>query len=466
MGEFCFWGCTRLSTVEISASISSIEAGCFMDCVSIVSIKIPQSVTILGERCFAGCSMLSSVVIPASVITIKDNCFSKCTSLASISIPSSVKTIGLSKKDMSFFDEGQMEHKLYDSSYGVMHGCFSGCTKLTSIVIPSSVSSLGVYCFAECINLKSVLIPSSVTSLDIGCFYKCSNLNTIAIPSSITSLGVRCFQDCEALDSVKIPLSVVSIGDNCFDGCAKITSIVIPSSVMDIRSWSLACNNLKTVYSYAINPPTASDTYTVTSSVSFGQPSETLLYVPSSSIDKYKQADAWKDFIAILPIPGTESEIKGQCEKPVITFDGNLHFESSTTGANYHYTISSNDMTTEAYSENGDVALQAAYNITAYATADDYSPSDKATATLYWIGGVTDDPTGINANTKRGIVVSTQNGTVTLSGLDDGERVSFYSVSGSNLGTATANNGTATSTFATGQIIIAKVGNTSMKIAL
>lgn len=123
-------------------------------------------------------------------------------------------------------------------------------------------------------------------------------------------------------------------------------------------------------------------------------------------------------------------------------------------------------MTTGAYSEDGDVALRAAYNITVYATADDYSPSDQATATLYWIGGAADDPTGINANTKRGIVVSTQNGTVTLSGLNDGERVCFYSVSGSNLGTATANNGIATGTFATGQIIIAKVGNTSMKIAL
>lgn len=198
----------------------------------------------------------------------------------------------------------------------------------------------------------------------------------------------------------------------------------------------------------------------------FEQSNETILYVPSASIDQYKQATGWKDFI-IFPISGTESDNKGKCEKPSITFaDGNLHFESSTTGANYHYTISSKDMTTEAYSESGEVALQAAYNITAYATADDYSPSDKATATLYWIGGAADDPTGINANTKRGIVVSTQNGTVTLSGLNDGERVSFYSVSGSNLGAATANNGTATSTFATGQIIIAKVGNTSVKIAL
>lgn len=109
------------------------------------------------------------------------------------------------------------------------------------------------------------------------------------------------------------------------------------------------CGELESVYCYAVTPPT--------SECVFGQPNKTVLYVPSVSIDQYKQATGWKDFI-IFPISGTESDNKGKCEKPSITFaDGNLHFESSTTGANYHYTISSKDMTTEAYSESGEVAL-------------------------------------------------------------------------------------------------------------
>ena len=219
---------------------------------------------------------------------------------------------------------------------------------------------------------------------------------------------------------------------------------------------------MNAVNCYAINPPGIGGG-------SLQQPTTAILYVPASSVEKYKQNNGWKDFIAILPISDTEGGTKGQCEKPSITFaNGKLHFESSTTGAEYHYTITSNDMKADAYSEGGDVALNAAYNIIAYATADGYSTSDRSMATLYWVDGRIDDPTGISAATmaKRGIVVSSQGGNVTLSGLDDGERVSFYSVNGSNVGIAIAKKGIVTSSFAQGQIIIAKVNGQSLKIAL
>lgn len=246
-----------------------------------------------------------------------------------------------------------------------------------------------------------------------------------------------CFEFCSSLTSIDIPSSVTSIGGGCFQECYKLGYI--------------NC--------YAINPPL---------SEGLGQPGNTILYVPASSIEKYKKADGWKDFIAILPIPGTEGELKGKCEKPSITFaNGKLLFESSTSGANYHYTVSSKDMATDAYSENGEVNLKAAYNISAYATAEGYSPSDKSTATLYWLDGRIDDPTGITpAAAKRGIVVSTQEGEVTLSGLDDGEAITFYSVNGSNLGTVISRHGAAKSSFLKGQMIIAKIGKDSMKIAL
>lgn len=111
--------------------------------------------------------------------------------------------------------------------------------------------------------------------------------------------------------------------------------------------------------------------------------------------------------------------------------------------------------------------MAAVYTITAYATADGYSPSEKAIATLYWVYGRLDTPTGVTAATaKRGIVVSAHGGTVTLSGLGDGEKVSIYSVGGGDLGTVTASHGTATASFATGQIIIVKIGATGIKVAL
>ena len=50
----------------------------------------------------------------------------------------------------------------------------------------------------------------------------------------------------------------------------------------------------------------------------------------------------------------------------------------------------------DALSENGEVSLSAAYNISVYATADGYTASDKAEATLYWINANLENGTNIN----------------------------------------------------------------------
>lgn len=209
-------------------------------------------------------------------------------------------------------------------------------------------------------------------------------------------------------------------------------------------------------------------TYSGYGTNSFGQPSTTILYVPAASIDKYKQKDPWKDFILILPIKGTDPQKPSeQCSKPTITYSNKkLHFESSTVGANYHYDISSADMSTGKYSEDGDVSLAAAYNITAYATADNYSPSDKVTATLYWVDGSLDDPTGINVAKTRGVLASSDDGIVTLSGLDDGETVAFYTTDGKIIGNTKSVNGNASYAVGNAPVVIAKVGASSIKIVV
>ncbi len=71
-------------------------------------------------------------------------------------------------------------------------------------------------------------------------------------------------------------------------------------------------------------------------------------------------------------------------------------FACETTGAKYHYTITDTDIKSDALSENGEVSLSAAYNISVYATADGYKASDKAEATLYWINANLDTGTNIN----------------------------------------------------------------------
>ena len=370
-------------------------------------------VTSLGERCFEECRGLTSITIPSSVTSLGSSCFSYCSGLTSITIPSSVTSL---------------------SDF-----CFSWCSGLTSITIPSSVTSLGGYCFDGCSGLTSITIPSSVTSLSYGCFKDCSGLTSITIPSSVTSLGYDCFWGCSGLTSITIPSSVTSLGDKCFYGCQKLETVYFKGK---------KCNsNYKDLYI----------------------PQTSIIKVPTEYLQEYKDAfgSDYKYIYAWNPDEtGEDNKPVTQCSTPSISYEsGKLMFACETTGAKYHYTITDTDIKSDALSENGEVSLSAAYNISVYATADGYKASDKAEATLYWINANLDNSTNINMVRIRGVVASAHDGIVTLSGLDNGEVVKFYATDGKYLGSLVAANGSAS--YAVNEsLVIAKVGKDSIKIAV
>ena len=336
------------------------------------------------------------------------------------------------------------------------------CSGLTSITIPSSVTSLGGDCFYYCSGLTSITIPSSVTSLGSHCFYYCSGLTSITIPSSVTSLGYACFDGCSGLTSITIPSSVTSLDDYCFSGCSGLTSITIPSSVTSLGGYCFAdCKNLETVY-FKGKKCNSSYKYLYI-------PTTSIIKVPTEYLQEYKDAfgSDYKYIYAWNPDEtGEDSKPVTQCSTPSISYEsGKLMFACETTGAKYHYTITDTDIKSDALSENGEVSLSAAYNISVYATADGYKASDKAEATLYWIDANLDNSTNINMVKTRGVVASAHDGIVTLSGLDNGEVVKFYAADGKYLGSSVAANGSAS--YAVNEsLVIAKVGKDSIKIAV
>ena len=99
----------------------------FSGCTSLTSVTISNSVTSIGGYAFEGCTRLTSVIIPNSVISILGCAFRDCTDLTSISMPNGVTSIGMN--------------------------AFYGCTSLTSITIPDSVTSIDKCAFENCDNL-------------------------------------------------------------------------------------------------------------------------------------------------------------------------------------------------------------------------------------------------------------------------------------------------------------------------
>ena len=185
------------------------------------------------------------------------------------------------------------------------------------------------------------------------------------------------------------------------------------------------------------------------------------LMVPKVSVSSYKSAEIWESFGTIVPVDG--GEVSSECEKPSINYvSGKLEFGCQTPGAEYHYTIKAADECTDALAKD-EVSLAARYDISCFATADGYTRSKTATAKLYWISANIETDGIAPATQMRGVVVSTEGGIVTLSGLKDNERVTFYNVSGIKLGETRAMNGQA-SISATDDVIIARIGSQSIKV--
>ncbi len=147
-----FSGYSSLESVQIEdgASIITIGEYAFYCCSSLRSIDIPNTVTAIEQCAFRGCKSLLSIDIPIGVKTIEMYAFDGCLSLKSIDIPIGVTTIG--------------------------YAAFGGCSSLRSINIPNSVTIIGAGAFRDCKLLQSIHIPNTVKTIGIYAFDGCDTL--------------------------------------------------------------------------------------------------------------------------------------------------------------------------------------------------------------------------------------------------------------------------------------------------
>jgi hypothetical protein len=125
-----FWGLSKLETIILPNSVTSITAGAFRDCKGLTSIIIPDGVT-----------------------TIYHTTFKNCTSLESVCLGNGVTEIGIS--------------------------AFEFCRSLKSVTIPDTVTFIGYDAFLECYNLETVTLGSGVTEIGSGAFQYCKSLKSI-----------------------------------------------------------------------------------------------------------------------------------------------------------------------------------------------------------------------------------------------------------------------------------------------
>jgi len=207
------------------------------------SVVIPESViyngmayavTNIGEYAFYMCDGLTSVNIPNSVTSIGNYAFCYC---------NIKKTIWLSNTLPSGYNnaKGLVNYVANDQSgltNAIVYPFLSSMFEVDGVkYVPVSPSERtcdaidGVYGETE----KDVTIPSKVTYKGITMTvrnvqpYFCHGNKTIEHLQleDVTGIGEQAFADCSSLQSVVIPSTVKTIGNNLLTNCGNLTSIVV-----------------------------------------------------------------------------------------------------------------------------------------------------------------------------------------------------------------------------------------------
>ena len=147
IGDYAFFGCTELVTVENHATLTKVGAHAFHNCNKLKDITLGDSVESIGAYAFYHCHSLKTIVLPNGISAIEESTFDN-SGLTEVTIPDSVVVIG--------------------------DCAFEFCTNITTLSIPDSVESIGDSAFLFLSSLEELEIGKNVKTIGDSAFGACT----------------------------------------------------------------------------------------------------------------------------------------------------------------------------------------------------------------------------------------------------------------------------------------------------
>lgn len=328
---------SELTGVEIGKNVYSFGEHSFVNTPNLEKLVIPATVASFGTFSFNNCGIKELVIEGNSECTsLQLGCssydsrydisqpnaapFKNCPNLKKVSISRMIwqkeTNSNVYGKYRSAFYECKsireayvnvefMESATYDSEVA-----FDRCESLEKIEFGPDVKVVGG--LSSC-NLKNIYIPGNVERVSKSCFDFNENIETVVMEEGVKTVEVWAFSNCgDGVKTFTVP-STIEEGYFEFPGLEKLTINSVKgklnfggalSALKELRygagvestspSVLSSAKDLNEIHVGRLEPPVCLNEFTTQ------QYFNATLYVPSQSLEKYKEANVWKNFWEIV----------------------------------------------------------------------------------------------------------------------------------------------------------------------
>lgn len=355
-GKASFADNEMLKTVEFNEGFEFVGEMCFQNCTGMTKVVLPSTLKVIDVQGFCSCG-ITEAILPEGFEVLKPLAFFSCPNLQNVYYPASIKECGnavfasCSNLTDAVFAEGvtRVEDTMFNMDWA-----------LVNVTLPSTLESLAPYCFYGAAfphidlpeglriieeaalygtGLEELTLPNSVE--EIGPFGLAWNFNmkSLKTGSGLKKIGHNGVHFTSVLSEVILNEGLEVIDDYGISACAALTTLTIPSTVTTIGEMAFYNNPFEKLVNLAVEPQVLQAEIVFRIDEDIYDMCE--LSVPAESVEAYKQAEYWKNFLVITgDAAGVENVSADQATvKAIYSLDGR-QVENPAVGGVYIYKMS------------------------------------------------------------------------------------------------------------------------------